>query len=153
MFLRLIQGVTAVLAGLLLAFAGVIGVEYVGPLLYPFPEGMDLNDGAAMKQHVARYPTGVLLVCACGWWLTVVGSCWLATRLGSARHASHGIVVGTILLLFAILNMFLLPYPAWFWINVIAFPASGLAGIWLARRGVDLDASLSSHDNRGISNE
>src|SRR5262245_55055722 len=152
MFFRLIQGVTAVLAGLLLAFAGVHEVEYEGFLAYPFTEGMDLNDGAAMKQHVARYPTGVLFMCACGWWLAVVGSCWLATRLGSARHASHGIVVGTILLLFAILNMSLLPYPAWFWMNVIALPASGLGGIWLARRGVDPDASLSSHDNGGISN-
>ena len=132
----LIRGIAVVSGALILALAGVVGVELMSSILHPFPTGVDPTNMEACKAHVARYPTGVLLVCDTGWWLTVFASCWLATRLGANRHPAHGIVVGLILLALAVFNMAMLPYPSWFWINLITFPACCLGAIWLARRGV-----------------
>ena len=41
---------------------------------------------------------------------------------GNGRHLAHGLTVGSILLAAALLNMAMLPYPIWFWVNVIVFP-------------------------------
>lgn len=136
MIRKLIRGSAAVLGGLILAFVGVVGVEWISSILHPFPPGIDPSDLEACKQHVARYPTGILFLCTVGWWITVLASCWMATRLGASRHAAHGLIIGTFLLTMAVLNMSMLPYPAWFWINVLVFPASCFAGIRLARRGM-----------------
>lgn len=145
MITNLIRGVAAFIGALILAFAGIVGVELVSSILHPFPSGVDPINMEACREHVASYPTGVLLLCATGWWLTVFISCWLATRLGANRHPVHGVVVGLIFLAMAILNMSMLPYPSWFWINLIAFPASGLLGIWGARRGYNPNTALPLH--------
>lgn len=154
MVISLIRGFASVVGALTLAFAGLVGVELVSSLLHPFPPGMDTSDKEAMCEHVARYPTGVLFLCALGWWLTVFASCWLATRLGSKRHPVHGVIVGLLLLSLAVLNMSMLPYPTWFWINVLAFPVSGLFGIWVARRGYNPNATPPLHErNEGVRHE
>jgi hypothetical protein len=136
MHMGLIRGILVVLGALILAFAGVVGVELMSSILHPFPPGVDQTDMEACKAHVARYPTGVLLLCAIGWWLTVLVCSWMATRLGANRHPAHGIVVGAALLALAVFNITMLPYPTWFWINLITFPGCCIGGIYLARRSV-----------------
>ena len=125
------RGVASVVGALMLAFVGVVGVEVISSILHPFPPGIDPADFEACKEHVARYPTAVLLLCAMGWWLTIFVSCWMATRLGARRHPVHGIIVGVILLALAVCNMAMLPYPGWFWINLLTFPACIAFGTWL----------------------
>jgi hypothetical protein len=127
----LLRSLAAVIAALLLALLGVIGVEALSSVLHPFPPGVDPSNMDACREHVARYPSGVLLLCAAGWWLTVFASCGLATRLGTNRHPAHGLVVGMVLLTLAVFNMAMLPYPSWFWINLIAFPLCSFGGTWL----------------------
>ena len=143
--MRLIRGIAVVIGALILALAGVVGVELMSSLLHPLPPGIDQTDMEACKAHVARYPTGVLLLCAVGWWLTVLVSCWLATRLGANRHPAHGIIVGLILIALAVFNMAMLPYPQWLWINLITFPASGVLGIWGVRRGYNPKTAFPLH--------
>ena len=49
--------------------------------------------------------------------------------LGPGRHPAHGNVVGSILLLAAVANMLMLPYPVWFWVlNLVIFTAADLLG-------------------------
>ncbi len=133
--MSLIRGFAVVIGALILAIAGFIAVELMSSVLHPFPPGVNPTDMEACRAHVARYPTGVLLLCGVGWWLTVLASSWLATRLGANRHPAHGIIVGLILLALAVCNMAMLPYPIWFWINVIMFPVCSAGGIWRGRQG------------------
>lgn len=144
MIIGLIRGLASIVAAMILSIVGVIGVELMSSILHPLPADADPHNMEVMCEHVARYPTGVLLLCAIGWWLTVLASCWLATRLGANRHPIHGAVVGLVLFSLAILNVSMLPYPTWFWINAIAIPASGLVGTWLGGRGYRPACSLSS---------
>ena len=74
-----------------------------------------------------------MLLAGMGWGLTTLLSAWLATRLGSGRHPAHGILVGSILLIAAIGNMLMLPYPMWFWILNLVLPAGFCLGARLGR--------------------
>ena len=65
--------------------------------------------------------------------MTVFVSSWLATRLGTGRHLAHGLVVGAILFAAVVFNMAMLPYPIWFWVNLIVFPIACLWGAKLAQ--------------------
>lgn len=131
----IVRSVGSVIAGLIVALVLVIGVEGLSSILHPFPPGIDPNDFEACKAHVARYPAGVLVLLGVVLWgTTVFVSSWVATRLGTGRHLAHGLVVGAILLAAAVFNMAMLPYPSWFWINLIVFPIAFIWGAKLAQR-------------------
>lgn len=130
----MIRSVFAVSAALALALLLVIGVEALSSALHPLPEGLDPADPAVICEHVARYPPALLLGAGALWGLTTFLSAWTATRLGAARHPAHGVLVGSVLLALAVLNMSMLPYPAWFWaLNLVAFPAGCWLGVRLVR--------------------
>lgn len=129
----MVRSVGAVLIGLVAAMFFIVGVEVFSSIVHPFPPGVDPTDYEVCKAHVARYPQWALLLGGLGWGLTTFLSSWLATRLGPGRHLAHGIVVGSILLALAVMNMSMLPYPTWFWaLNLIIFP---LAYYWGAKLG------------------
>ncbi len=128
------RSIGAVVVGLTAALVFVVGVEWMGSILHPFPPGVDPSDIEACRAHVARYPAWVLLLVVLGWGLCTFVSSWLSTRIGSKRHPAHGILIGAILLTLAIVNMAMLPYPVWFWIlNLFGFPACCYAGVMLGR--------------------
>lgn len=133
MFGSLLKSLAAVVAGIVVAFAGLIAVEAMSAVLHPAPPGVDLSNIEACKAHVARYPAGVLALCGAGWGLVAFASAWVATRLGTSRHLAHGLSVGALLLAAAIFNMAMLPYPAWFWLNLIVLPAAFVYGAMLGR--------------------
>lgn len=134
MIRAILRSVGSVIAGLVVALMLVIGVEGLSSILHPFPPGIDPTDMEACKAHVARYPAGVLALLGVGLWgMTVFVSSWVATRLGTGRHLAHGLVVGAILLAAAVFNMAMLPYPSWFWINLIVFPMAFFWGAKLAQ--------------------
>jgi hypothetical protein len=124
----IIRSVGSVCVGLMVAFILVIGVEGVSAILHPFPPGFDSTDMEACKAHVAMYPASVLALAVLAYGMTVFVSSWVATRLGTGRHPAHGIVVGALLLAAIVCNMAMLPYPIWFWVNLIVFPMACLAG-------------------------
>ena len=129
----MLRSVGGVIAGLTVALFFVIGVEGLGSILHPFPPGVDPTDLEVCKAHVARYPTGLLALVVVAWGTAVFVSSWVATRLGTGRYLAHGVLVGSILLAAVVFNMAMLPYPKWFWINVIVFPIAFLAGAKFAQ--------------------
>ena len=129
-----LRSVGAVIVALMVAMALIMGVEVLSAIVHPFPPGVDPSDLEVCKAHVARYPAWVLVAAMFAWGCTAFVSSWVATRLGAGRHWAHGIVVGLMLLAAVILNMSMLPYPSWFWTNVIVFPVCFIAGSKLAGR-------------------
>jgi hypothetical protein len=137
MIYKILRSLFAVFAGLAVAVCFMIGVELASAVLHPFPPGFDPRDPEACRAHVARYPAGVLALVVPAWGLCTLVSSWLATRIGTARHAAHGIVVGSILILLAVFNMAMLPYPIWFWVgNLLVLPACLFLGVRLGSRGL-----------------
>lgn len=142
----MIRSICAVCLGLIVAMIGIVVVEGLSSILHPFPPGVDATDLEACKAHVARYPTAVLvLLGVIGWGLTAFVSTWLATRLGTSRHLAHGVAVGTILFAAAVFNMAMLPYPIWFWVNLIVLPACISWGTKLGLRNKNKHLSSDGH--------
>jgi hypothetical protein len=134
MILSLLRSVGSVVAGLVVAFLLVVAAEVFSSIYHPWPPGVDPTDMEACKAHVARYPTWVLAVGAAFWAAAPLSGAWLATRLGTTRHAAHGLVVGAILLALAGFNMAMLPYPLWFPIVIVStFLLGTILGIRLAK--------------------
>jgi hypothetical protein len=134
MFVTLVRSVGSVVAGLVVAFILVVAAEVFSSIYHPLPPGVDPTDYEACKRHVANYPTWVLAVGAAIWAAAPLAGAWLATRLGTARHPAHGMVVGAILLALAGMNMAMLPYPIWFPIVIVlTFSLGTILGVRLAK--------------------
>ena len=129
----IIRSVGSVILSLVVALVLVIALEGASAVLHPFPPGFE-GTHDEMVEHVARYPGWVLAVVVVAWGTTTFISTWLATRLGAGRHPAHGIVVGLLLLLAVIFNMYVLPYPIWFEVlNLVVFPLGSYYGAKLGR--------------------
>ena len=132
------RSIGAVVAGIILAFALVAGIEGLGAVVHPFPPEADPHDIEVCRKHVANCPGWILAVGAVLWGLTAFVSVWVATRLGSARHPAHGLIIGLLLRLAVGFNMWTLPYPVWFNLaNVVAIPAAIYFGARIGRGPVD----------------
>ena len=67
---------------------------------------------------------------------------WQGFRHIALPLAKPGIVVGAILFAAVAFNMAMLPYPIWFWVNLIVFPVCCFWGIKLARRSKNEEPTL-----------
>ena len=142
----IIRSVASVILSLLVAMVLVIAVEGFSAVVHPFPPGFN-GTPDELKAHVARYPDWVLMAAVAAWGATTFASTWLATRVGAARHPAHGIVVGLLLLLAVVFNMYHLPYPLWFEVlNLTVFPLGIFYGVKLGRgkRNVESGTGISS---------
>lgn len=123
--------VVAVIAGLAAAFVLIVAVEGFSSVVHPFPaEFKGTNDEVC--RHVENYPAWILAVVVPMWAGTAFTGSWVAQRIGGV-YASGMIAVS--LLAGLILNISMLPYPAWFEAAcLIAVPASSLVA--MRKRGL-----------------
>ena len=99
-------------------------------VLFPMPEGMDMNDPEQMNAWVATLPTAAFfVVIAAHLGQSFVGG-WVAARLGSSRPMLLAMIVGLASLAGGIMSMMSIKGPAWF---VIELPLY-LVVAWLAGR-------------------
>jgi hypothetical protein len=125
------RSVGAIVAGLLVAFALVIGVELFGAAVHPVPADFG-GTTEEMCQHVERYPAWVLAVVVPAW----AGIAFVSTRIaGKLANRGSALLVGLLLLAALIFNLSMLPYPIWFKVaNLIAMPCAILASLYLSGR-------------------
>jgi len=109
-----VRGPLAVVAGMGLAFALVVAVEWFSSVVHPLPAGFDGN----IPEHVRRYPGWVLAVVVMMWGATAAAAAWVASRIGG-RLA--GALVTLLLASALAFNLSMLPYAMWF---KIAMPAA-----------------------------
>ena len=123
-----VRGLLAVVAGMGLAFALVVAVEWFSSVVHPLPADFDGN----IPEHVRRYPGWVLAVVVPMWAATAAAAIWVASRIGG-RLA--GALVTLLLACALAFNLSMLPYVTWFKIAMpAAFAAACLLGIRYGRR-------------------
>jgi hypothetical protein len=117
----------AVVAGMALALALVVAVEWFSAVVHPFPADFDGNIG----EHVRRYPNWVLGVVVLAWGATAAAATWVASRVGGRPAGS---VVALLLAWALVFNLTHLPYAMWFKIAMFsAFPLACIPGIRYGR--------------------
>jgi hypothetical protein len=99
--------VLAVVAGMALAFALVVAVEFFSSVVHPFPANFDGN----IPAHVKRYPQWVLAVVVLMWGATAAVATWVASRIGGRLT---GAIVTLLLAAALAFNLSMLPYVLWF---------------------------------------
>ena len=131
-----LRNILGMFAGLFAAVLIIGGIQALSSLIYPLPEGVDVNDREAMKAFIGSLPAGAFgLVLASYFTGTLVGT-WLTSRIIRGVQRAPAFAVGSLLFAAAVLNMLSIPHPGWFMIVcVLAFPVATALGIRLNQFG------------------
>lgn len=132
--MRFFRGsVVPVWAGAFVAGLLVWVMELLGSLIYPLPAGMNPDDPAAVKAAMANLPAGALLLVLLGWIVGTFAGAWITALRAARAPIGHGLLLGGLFLVGAVVNMLMIPHPVWFWIVGLAiFLPSAYLG---AKRG------------------
>jgi hypothetical protein len=126
-----LRTILAILAGLLVALATIIALEYLGMSLFPMPVGVTLQDETDLARLVAEAPTGKLLWVVLGWALAALLAGWTAARLSRAHRRIAALCVGGLIVAGVAATVATIPHPGWMVAAGLLLP---LPLAWLAAR-------------------
>jgi hypothetical protein len=130
------RSVLAVLLGIILTNVIIFAMEFAGHAAYEPSAGFDATDPAALHGAMAKMPTGVFLFLLLGWVVGTVAGAWLTASISRHARIVHGLIIGGLVTLAAIMIMLHIPHPLWLWVAaLVSIPAAAYAGAWLADRG------------------
>ena len=124
--LRIILGIVA---GVVLAFVVLTGLQMAGHAIMPPPAGLDPADPEDLKQMVASASLAAKAWVVFAWFAATLAGGWLARRL--SRTGWAGWFIGGLIVVGGIANMIMIPHPLWMQITAVAAPL--LAG-WIVTR-------------------
>lgn len=128
----MLRKVFAVLLGVLVAFATVMVIEWLGHQVYPVPPDVDFNDPQEMQRYVANLPLGAFVSILLGWMLGTIAGGLAACYVAREKPVVFASIIGAIMLAATIINLVLIPHPTWFSIAGIIVIGLGtlLASRW-----------------------
>lgn len=125
------RNIIAVIAGL--AVGMVVNMALIllnSYVLYPMPEGMDMQDTEQMNAYIRTLPTAAFfVVLAAHLGQAFVGG-WTAARLGASKPMVLAMIVGVLSLAGGVYNLINLDGPKWLAIELPLY----LVLAWLAGR-------------------
>lgn len=121
--------ILGILAGVVLAFVVLMGLEMAGHAVMPPPPGLDPTDPEDLKQMVASASMAAKVWVVIAWFAAVVAGGWLARRL--SRKGWAGWVIAGLIVLGGVANIIMIPHPLWMQIAAVAAP---LLGGWIVTR-------------------
>ncbi|PBQ31677.1 hypothetical protein CNR22_07815 [Sphingobacteriaceae bacterium] len=126
--------VFAIIIGVAAGFAIVFIGDSTTHALSPLPQGIDYTNRDEMRAYIGGIPLYVLVIMVIFWLASAFLGAMLASRLHRIEWKRTSLITGGILMAAAILNLAMLPHPAWMWICALAgyIPAALLGG-WLVR--------------------
>lgn len=131
------RSILAVLGGGIVCGLVVYAVEALSSRIYPLPPGVDPSDPEALQAAVAELPPGAFLFLLLAWFLGVFAGAWVAARLAPSSPFLHGMIVAGLVAASAVVNLALLPHPAWMWVvGPVVILGAGWLGARLAGRPV-----------------
>lgn len=128
---RVIRTILAVLAGLLVALALLLGLEYLAMSLFPPPADVRLEDADDLARLVADAPLAKLLWVTLAWALAALAGGWTAARLSRLHRMAAALCVGTLVVAGVAMTLLEIPHPAWMTAAGLLLP---LPMAWLGAR-------------------
>jgi MFS family permease len=115
----MLRNVGAVLLGLIAGscvnMALILLNSYV---LFPMPEGMDMNDADQMNAYIATLPAVAFLVVIVAHLGQAFVGGWIAARLGKSRPMVLAMILGVLTLAGGVMNAMTLTTPTWMYIEL-----------------------------------
>lgn len=125
----MLRTVLGIVAGVVLAFAVMMGLEMAGHAAMPPPAGLDPADPEDLKQMVASASLAAKAWVVFAWFAATLAGGWLAWRL--SRKDWAGWVIAGLIVAGGIANIMIIPHPLWMQIAAVAAP---LLGGWVVTR-------------------
>ena len=122
------KNIGAGIAGVVIAMALVWLIEMVGHSVYPPPPNLDFANADVMRAYIDTLPVGALLFVAGAWFVGTLGGTAAACKIGDAKPMIFAIVVGGLMLVATVMNLFIIPHPLWF---AVLGVGGVIAGAWL----------------------
>lgn len=142
------RNIIAVVAGILVVFVVVGGLQYAASLLYPLPEGLDPFDPAdaeALDAHMSSMPVSAWMLPFAA---EIVGVFLGALAAGSIARDRKAMLVGALVvvgLAGSVMNWVSFSHPMWFIIGqLIAYPLVFFAVVRLLRRSGEQPAQRAT---------
>lgn len=108
----MLRSILAILAGLLIAFALMFGMQLMGMQLFPLPADSVLDNQVDLARLVAQSSLGQKIWIVLEWALASFVGAWVAAHL--SRHPQpSALVVGAAITLGVLMNASVLPQPIW----------------------------------------
>lgn len=136
------QTAFAIMAGIGIGGVILFVALTANSLLFPLPEGIDMEDTEAVRQAMEAAGVQSLVLVALGWFAAPFAGSLMSARLDPARGRLPGGVVTGFFLLSTVSSLATLPVPTWFWgVGVVAVLSGGHFGHGLgsARTGAGSD--------------
>ncbi|NNC44988.1 MAG: hypothetical protein HKN99_03815 [Winogradskyella sp.] len=128
--------VLATVVGLVAAAAVILVFEFLGEMFFPLPEQIDITDVDSIKANMDKIPTGSLVFVIMAHFLGILAGMVVTTYV-SKETLVPVLVVGGILLLATLINLFVLPHPIWFTIaDILAVILGFLVGRSLSKQRI-----------------
>lgn len=125
----MLRTILGIVAGVLLAFAVMIGLEMAGHAAMPPPAGLDPTDPEDLKQMMASASLAAKAWVVFGWFAAALAGGWLARRI--SRTGWAGWVIAALIAVGGIANIMMIPHPLWMQVAAVAAP---LLGGWIVTR-------------------
>ena len=133
----MIRNILAVILGIIVGMIFNMAVVILNTaVLYPVPEGYDWNDSEMVADYFAGLPVTAFLIVI----VAHIGQAFFGGLVAAAisRNAAMvvAMIVGVFTLIGGVLNMMMIPNPAWMWIEMPLYLLAAYlaARIILARR-------------------
>lgn len=123
----------ALFVGMVVCVVIVFGIESIGTLLNPLPDGIDARDVNQVRDYMASGGASftamfmVLLAYIAG----CFGGAYVATKLAPRRGLMPALVIGQIALVLVIVNLITIPHPIWMVVATLLVP---LPSAWAGGR-------------------
>mgnify|MGYP003580325004 CR=1 FL=1 len=118
--LRLVLGV---LAGLVVMYIVIGGIEYLSHMLYPPPPGLDPMNTADIGKVLAAAPTAAIAMVVIAWAIGALAGGFVAAKVSRPWPRTAAIVVGAFVLLGVVGMIMLAPgHPTWMAILGLLLP-------------------------------
>lgn len=106
--------IIAVIVAALAGFVTLGAITFLSSLLYPAPEGLDVNDAEAMRAYVESVPMGGKLIVLTAWIAGAFVAGFTAQKLApDGKGMTSAMIAGGVLLLAGIMNALTIPHPLW----------------------------------------
>jgi len=115
----MIRKIAGVVFGAIIAIALITVVQMIGHAIYPAPPGIDFGDPASVATMMFKVPAGALLFVILSYVIGAFGGGMLAALVARETPMLYAAIVGGLVFVGTVLNLFAIPHPTWFAVSAI----------------------------------
>jgi hypothetical protein len=126
----MMRNILAVIIGVVVAFIIVFIGDATTHKLNPANDSLGEMDKETLKAYVEGMPMYVMVIMVFFWVIAAFVGGFVSAKINKSQWKNVSMITGGIMLAATLLNLFMVPHPAWMWIValVLIVPAAYLGG-------------------------